>query len=229
MNLCVIVPAYNESASIVKTLNSILKLGYHVVVVDDGSNDNTYQLASNKAVKVLRLERNQGVGVAFREGLLYATRMKFDLVVQVDADGQHNPKDIAKLYKVMKTHHVDMALGSRYIKKTRYHTEWLRLISIWGLSWIIWKRNGKWVYDPTSGFRMMNRRAMDFVQRNYCGRCPEAMVVSGLIVNGFKIKEVPVEMRPRYAGLSHLTLWRGFCCLFRNISIILFFTKKLDH
>lgn len=211
-------PAFNEQESIAQTLKSIKAAGdFSVVVVDDGSTDFTSRIAKKHGARVIRLTYNRGVGWAFNKGLEYAIKNNFNYSVQLDADGQHNPEDIPRLAATICNGKADMVLGSRFIKKSNYVSSPLRLVAIYLLRTSIYFRTGKQIHDPTSGFRMLNRKTMQFVHQRFCGHCPEATVVTGLLINQFRVTEVPVEMKQRFAGKSKLTLIKGIVCFVKNV------------
>ena len=120
--VCIIIPAYNEQNSIENVINSIRKVSKKlaIVVVNDGSTDNTFKKAKKTKCTILNHPFNLGIGGAVQTGLMWAKNNKFKFAIQVDADGQHQPKDIPTLLKSLKK--ADMVIGSRYVKKTDYKT-----------------------------------------------------------------------------------------------------------
>lgn len=205
-----IIPAYNEEKTIGLVIDSIRKLNksYHIVVIDDGSTDKTADVSSKKKVKVLQLVSNLGVGGAVQTGIKYAAKKNYDVAVQIDADGQHNPKYVPKLLRSMDKKK-DLVIGSRFISSRGYKSSIGRRAGILLISSLIhffWKEK---IYDITSGFRVFNREAILFLSRDYPVDCPEPASVIRLIKNGFETSEVPVRMNKRLGGKSYLTPFKS--------------------
>lgn len=202
----VILPAHNEEKSIGAVIDKIRKLGkkYHLVVINDGSTDKTQEIAFKKNVEVINLPFNLGIGGSVQTGLKYAYINNYDVAVQVDADGQHDPIFIPELIKAL-DHDADMAIGSRFMAKTNYQPPFMRKLGIEIFSFFIKLTCGKKIYDSTSGFRAFNRKAITFLAKNYPIDFPEPESIVKLLRNGFKIKEVRVEMSNRSSGKSSVT------------------------
>lgn len=129
----VIIPAYNESGSIEKVVNNVYSQNIEnldVVVVNDGSTDNTLEKASNTKAIVLDLPSNLGIGGAVQSGYLYAYKNNYDIAIQIDGDGQHNPVYIKDMIEIMKKEHINMAIGSRFVEKTSYKQTFMRMLGI---------------------------------------------------------------------------------------------------
>lgn len=223
MILAVIIPAYNEAQSLGKVINSCLSFlpQNRLVVVNDGSTDNTLQIAKKYKVNVINLPLNSGIGGAVQTGLKYALRHNFDYVVQVDADGQHNPQDIHQLVSHQKKTSADVVIGSRYIKKTPYHTSLNRRIGIKLFSWVINILTGHKITDPTSGFRLYNRSAVEFLAQIYPTEFPEPESLLLLLKHKFRVEEVSVSMNQRSHGNSSFSAVKGIYFFVLNlISII---------
>jgi glycosyltransferase involved in cell wall biosynthesis len=220
---CIVIPAYNEGASIQYVLDGLKKIGLinDTIVVDDGSSDNTAELVIGAGASLVSLGANYGSGTALIRGYREAIKRRYTHVIQLDADGQHSPSDIPRMVAALNQHQHDLIIGSRYVKKTGYRTPLLRRMSILLLSLIIKTKTSKHIYDPTSGFRAFNRRTVKFVVKNHSQRCSEAMIVAGLLSNGYSVSEVSVEMSHRIAGKSKLTLLAGIRCLIANITVII--------
>ena len=119
----IIIPAYNESESIEKVANSVFEQkneNVDVVVVNDGSKDNTVEEAKKTKAIVLDLPSNLGIGGAVQSGYLYAYKNNYDIAIQIDGDGQHDPKYISEMINILSTEDVDMVIGSRFVEKTSY-------------------------------------------------------------------------------------------------------------
>ena len=226
--ICIIIPAYNEEKSILSVISAIKKLEkkFQIVVVNDGSTDNTKGVLENHGIDVLDLRSNLGYVGAIQAGLKFAKKNKFNIVVQMDADGQHNPKYIPKLLDNLKG--ADMVLGSRYIKPTKYKTPFVRLIVIKAFSQLIYWIYKVRIHDPNSGYQVFGKKVIDFFTNNHIQDFAEPpRVIALLLKNGYKIREVSVVMKRRIYGKSHITWPYGVYLMIANsISIILDSVKK---
>lgn len=205
MRSLIVIPAYNEAGSITSVIREARSLypQLDMLVVDDGSNDSTSILAESLGVKVLRLPFNLGYGAAVQTGLIYAVEARYDACVLIDGDGQMDPKDISALLSQFADSHVDLALGSRFLGKTDYHLPLTRRLGISLFSMMTSFITHQQITDPTSGFQVIGRRLMEFfVKDNYPADFPDADTIIRLYFAGFKIKEVPVTIRPRLQGKS---------------------------
>jgi glycosyltransferase involved in cell wall biosynthesis len=203
----VIVPAYNEERSIAWVVRSIRDEcpDFDVVVVDDGSTDKTARVAEETGAQVLVHPFNLGIGGAMQSGFRFAFDRGYGSAVQVDGDGQHDPAEIKSLSDAMGATGVDMAYGSRFIGDSRYRAPAARRLGIRLFSAILSAICGQRITDPTSGFRLCNRRAIELFARDYPHDYPEVEAI--LMVNAHRLRmmEVPVLMHPRRDGRSSIT------------------------
>jgi glycosyltransferase involved in cell wall biosynthesis len=203
-----VVPAYNEAATVgrvVQTLNEHAP-GFDVLVIDDGSTDATAEVAHRLGARVVRHPFNLGIGGAVQSGFLYALENGYDYMVQVDADGQHDPSEIDRLVEAMHSDpSVDMVCGSRFLTKDmRYPAPISRRTGIHIFAFILSRVMGQRVSDPTSGFRLYNRRAIQLFARDYPHDYPEVEAVLMVHFHRLRTKEVPVRMFKRGGGVSSL-------------------------
>lgn len=207
MNVIIIIPAYNEEENIKAVVESIykLKIKLDILVVNDGSTDNTSKVAKKTGAIVIDLPNNLGIGGAVQTGYLYALRNKYDIAIQLDGDGQHDPKDIIKMIEKIEKENYDMVIGSRFIKKTNYKQTFFRMVGIKIMSFIIKTITGKKIYDTTSGYRAINKDIIKEFTINYPYDYPEPETNMRMIMKNKKIIEIPVEMRKRMAGKSFVT------------------------
>lgn len=211
MNVLLVIPAFNEQESL-KTLLAELRQyysQYDVVVIDDASTDQTAQVARSNDVPVLQLVANLGIGGAVQTGFKYAVRNDYDIAVQLDGDGQHDPAWIEHLLKPITIGEVDFTIGSRYMGRDsdrNYKTPFVRRVGMIFSTILLFLVTGKKVTDTTSGFRAFNYRSFEFCARKYPVDHPEAEALLMLHKSKFKFKEVPVEMRSRTSGQSLFTL-----------------------
>lgn len=202
MKLLVVIPAWNEQASIAKTIEAVRasKVVCDVVVVDDGSTDDTAKIAAQSGAKVLQLPFNLGVGGAMRTGFIYAQRHGYEAVVQVDADGQHPPEQIHLLTDALAD--ADIVIGSRFKNKGSYEVKGPRAWAMKILAAALSRISGTKLTDVTSGFRAANSRAINqyvvFYPVEYLGDTVESLVAATR--SGLKVSEVAVHMHPRRGG-----------------------------
>lgn len=218
MRVLVIIPAYNEAASILDTVRSVESAGYDYVVVNDGSTDDTLAVCHANGLNVLNLPQNLGIGGAVQAGHKYAQRHGYDVDVQVDGDGQHDPAYISTLIDALLNGH-DLVIGSRFLGVTEgFKSTWLRRVGITWLSKEIELLTGKMITDPTSGFRACGKRAIDLFCRAYPSDYPEPESIAVALQSGFSVSEVPVEMRERQGGKSSIG---GFSSVYYMVKVSL--------
>jgi glycosyltransferase involved in cell wall biosynthesis len=205
--ILVIIPAYNEEGSVGKVIEEVRThlSKADILIVNDGSTDLTSEIAKSKGVIVMDLPFNLGIGGAMQAGYQYAYEKDYDIAIQVDADGQHDPKEIGKLLKALEEKKIDMAIGSRFIGDLGYKSSTMRRIGISIFSQVISMIVRQRITDPTSGFRASNRKAIRLFASNYPQDYPEPEVVILLHQCHLKMEEVPVGMSERYSGESSIT------------------------
>jgi glycosyltransferase involved in cell wall biosynthesis len=204
----VVIPAYNEVATVGDVTRAIRDKAPHfdVVVVDDGSTDATARIAEDAGAAVLRLPFNLGIGGAVQAGFLYALENGYDYMIQVDADGQHCPEEIHKLTTAMDDDPtVDLVCGSRFLSdEYGYPAPISRRTGIHVFAFLLSLIVGQRVSDPTSGFRLYNRRGIELFARDYPHDYPEVEAVLMLHFHRLRMKEVPVRMLQRGGGVSSI-------------------------
>jgi glycosyltransferase involved in cell wall biosynthesis len=201
-----VVPAYNESASVGEVIRELHRQApdYDVLVVDDGSTDATMETATAVGARVVRLPFNLGIGGAVQAGFTFAEEEGYDYLVQVDGDGQHDPGEIARLQSAM-TDGVDMVCGSRFLGEDQsYPAPISRRTGIHLFSFLLSRIVGQRVTDPTSGFRLYNRRAIGVFARDYPHDYPEVEAVLMVHAHRLRMAEVPVRMHLRAGGVSSI-------------------------
>ena len=206
-----IVPAYNEEGSVGKVIEEV-KTHFPqaaILVINDGSTDHTSEKARTCGATVLELPFNLGIGGAMQAGYKYAYEKGYDIAVQVDADGQHDPKEIQKLLRALEVEKIDVAIGSRFIGDSSYRPSTMRRIGISIFSRVISTIVGQKITDPTSGFRAANRKAIQLFASDYPQDYPEPEVVILLHQCRLKMGEAPVGMSKRYSGESSITKIRS--------------------
>lgn len=221
MKILIIIPAYNESLNIEKVVNNIISNypQYDYIVVNDGSKDETAEICRRKKYKLIDLSINLGLAGAFQSGIKYAFRNGYDAAIQLDGDGQHDPKYIAEMINCMVTEKADIVIGSRFINCPKSHS--MRMLGARVLTTIIKLTTGSMITDPTSGMRLFSRNVLkEFANNMNYG--PEPDTISYLIKSGSIIKEVPVVMSKRIAGESYLNLKQSIKYMFLMCLSIIF-------
>jgi glycosyltransferase involved in cell wall biosynthesis len=207
----VIIPAYNEERSVGRVVEEVKNHLPHtdILVVNDGSTDLTSNKAQASGAIVLDLPFNLGIGGAMQAGYRYAWEKGYDTAIQVDGDGQHDPREIGKLLGALEEEEIDVALGSRFIGDSQYKSSTMRKVGISIFSRVISMIVRQKVTDPTSGFRAANRKAIQLFASDYPQDYPEPEAVVLLHQCRLKIGEVPVGMSKRYSGESSITKIRS--------------------
>ena len=224
----IVVPAWNESASIgtvVREIRSELP-EVDVLVVDDGSKDDTCERARAAGALVAPLCYNLGIGAAMRLGYRYARDHGYDAVVQVDADGQHDPRYVPKLLDGLAE--ADVVIGARFAGEGEYRCRGPRWWAMCLLSWVLSRMTRVPLTDTTSGFRATNRRATELFARwypvEYLGDTVETLVYA--VRRGMRVTQVPVAMRTRLAGTPSHSPVKAMVYLFRAAAILVLATLR---
>jgi glycosyltransferase involved in cell wall biosynthesis len=210
-----IVPALNEERAIAHVIDEIRAYDaqLEIVVVDDGSLDRTAQVARAAGAHVLRLPFNLGIGGAVQTGFRYAHENAFELAVRVDGDGQHDPAQLGAVVEPLLRGEADIVVGSRYLSPggDGYRSSVPRRMGIRILARVVSALTGQRITDPTSGFQALNRKAIALFAADYPHDYPEVEALVLLLRHRLRLREVPIEMRPRTAGRSSIqTLSSGY-------------------
>ncbi len=198
----VVMPAWNEEQSVARTVTELREVQprYDVLVIDDGSGDGTAAQAEAAGALVCRLPYNLGVGGAMRAGYRYALRHGYDVAIQVDADGQHDPAYLDKLVARLAEH--DLVIGARFAGEGDYPAHGPRRWAMLLLAKVLSRLARTRLTDVTSGFRVTNRRAIRVFATHYpaeyLGDTVESLVIA--LRTGLRVGQEPVAMRSRVAG-----------------------------
>ena len=197
---CIIIPAYNEEKKIFSVVNEIKKITVsEIIIIDDGSKDLTVKIAKDIGATVICHPFNIGYGAALQTGYKYAERNGYDYLIQMDGDGQHNPKDIPLFFKQIKKPQ-DVIIGSRFLEND-FKTGFLKTTGIIIFRFIIQIITGRKITDPTSGYQCLSRKVFKlFTNDSYPVDYPDANIIIVLHRLGFSIKEIPVNMNPNPLG-----------------------------
>ncbi len=191
MKTCVIIPTYNEAKAIGDLVCSIRSQNFEVVVVDDGSADKTFKIASDCGATILRNEKNLGKGASLVKGFNYALANNFDAVVTMDGDGQHLAEDIQQFINVAKNSDSDIFIGNRMHKPR--NMPWVRVLTNNAMSWFISGLVKQKIPDSQCGFRLIKKEALkkiDFITSNF--EIESEMLIKGARL-GFKIESVSIK------------------------------------
>jgi hypothetical protein len=204
-----VVPAYNEAATVGDVVRRIHADApeWDVVVVDDGSTDATAGVAKAAGARVVRLPFNLGIGGAVQAGFVFAREHGYDVMAQVDGDGQHDPAELSKLVEHMRDHpQLDMVCGSRFLSSDhRYPSPVSRRTGIHIFAFLLSRFVRQPISDPTSGFRIYNRRAIRLFATDYPHDYPEVEAILMLHHHRLRMEEIPVRMYARGGGVSSIS------------------------
>ena len=217
MKILVIIPCYNEAENIARVVKNLQaaaarqtlpgKVDY--LVVNDCSTDESAAICASEGFSYISLPVNLGIGGGVQSGYLYAAQNGYDIAVQMDGDGQHDPAYLASVVEPVARGEVDMCVGSRFITKEGFQTSAMRRAGIRLLSGLIWLVCVERVLDVTSGFRATGRRLTEFFARNYAQDYPEPEAIISAVLNGFRVGEAPVVMAERMGGTSSISPLRS--------------------
>ncbi len=201
----IIMPAHNEATNLPHVIPEVRAAApeYDLVVINDGSTDDTAAVAAELGAEVVNLPMNLGYGGAVQTGFRYAVRHGYDLAVVIDADGQHDPVGIHGLADAVAQGGADVAIGSRFRGQVRYHLPRVRRAGMAIFAWIVSRVTGRQVTDTTSGFQALNADAMRFFAAdNYPADYPDADTLLILHYAGFRVVEAPMTVRERLSGVA---------------------------
>jgi glycosyltransferase involved in cell wall biosynthesis len=206
-----IVPALNEEETVGRVIDEIRAFdpGFDVVVVDDGSIDRTAGVAADRGAHVLRLPFNLGIGGAVQTGYRFAFEHGYDIAVQVDGDGQHDPAELPKILGPVLNGEADLCVGSRFTGQGAYRSSFTRRVGIKIFARVVSAVVRQKVTDTTSGFRAVNRNGIALFAADYPHDYPEVEATVMCVKHKLRLKEVPVEMRERSGGASSITAVRS--------------------
>jgi len=222
MKTLILIPAYNEEKGLRKILKDLKQLNIgDILVIDDGSEDKTFETAKKENVKVIRHLINLGVPCAYQTGFLYALKYGYDCVITMDADGQHIPNEIKKLLDEFSKTKADIIIGA-YPQRANIFKK---------IVWKIWRKlTGLKIKDFTSGFRLYSKKAYTFLA-NYPMFAFEYQDIELLLTlkrKNFKIKEISVKMNKRIEGKSKLFTNLYDIIRYLIVSIVSIFISKKE-
>lgn len=212
MRILVIIPAYNEEESIVEVVENLkyAKVQLDYVIINDCSTDSTKKKCELNAYNFIDLPVNLGIGGGVQTGYLYATENDYDIAIQMDGDGQHDPKSIPDLIKPIIANECDLVIGSRFLENDGFQSSALRRAGITFLKWLIRICCGVKINDTTSGFRATSKKLTKHFAFEYAQDYPEPEAIIAAVLNGYRVCEVPVIMHERQGGESSINALKSF-------------------
>ena len=223
-DVLVIVPAFNEAASIAQVLRDIRSNGFKALVVDDGSTDGAASIARECQAQVVSLPLNSGVGGALRCGFRCAVESGYSAIIQCDADGQHLSQHLNDLLEASNLSGSHIVIGSRFrSSQNTLDPSTTRRFAMWWLARIASRATGCKVTDSTSGFRLIRKPLLTELAKHlpdyYLGDTFEALVVSGRA--GYMVEEIGVAMAPRQSGVSTASNGRAIALIGKSLTTVL--------
>lgn len=231
--VAVIIPCHNEEDTILNLISEIKNTSFPAnfliepIVINDASTDQTKQILLSSHIKFVDLSVNLGIGGAVQSGFKYAYRNGYDIAVQMDGDGQHPPSELEKILLPIYYNESDVVIGSRYITKEGFQSSGLRRFGINYFKWLNRSLVGITVNDSTSGYRALNKKALETVSQYYPDEYPEPESVILFSLNLLRIKEVPVIMRERLGGISSIRTYKTIYYMFKVTLGIIFLYIRL--
>ena len=216
----IIIPAYNEEKNIVGVISQLSNIDVPVdyVVINDCSKDRTKEVLDKNKIIHVDLPVNLGIGGAVQTGYLYAQKNGYDIAIQLDGDGQHDPNYIKNLIEPLIKDEADVVIGSRFIENEGFQSTLMRRVGIKFLSGLIKMVSGAKILDVTSGFRATNIKGVELFANDYAQDYPEPEAIIVGSKAKLRTKEVPVVMKERNAGESSIS---GFSSVYYMLKVSL--------
>lgn len=236
--ILIIIPAYNEQESIldvyldIGAYNEANNTNYDVIVVNDGSTDNTLDICQKNNIPVVPLVHNLGIGGAVQTGYKYAYENDYDIALQYDGDGQHDVAYVKNIIEPINRGEADFVIGSRFVQKgaSDFQSSSARRVGIKIISATIKLVTGKRIFDVTSGFRAANKLVIADFAKSYPIDYPEPITNTELLKKNYKIKEVPVSMKERAGGISSIRSWRSVYFMINVVlSVLVVGMRRFKH
>ena len=225
----IIIPAYNEAENIVKTVEAIKEKakGFDYIIINDCSTDRMKNICEENGYNVINLPINLGIGGAVQTGYKYAYNHDYDIAVQVDGDGQHDPEFLNKMADYLIKHNLDMVIGSRFIECEGFQSSKLRRIGIIFFSKLIKFLTRVEITDPTSGLRMVGKNVISLFAFDYPRDYPEPESVVAVIRRNMRVEEIPVVMKEREGGVSSISMKKSVYYMIKvTLAILIEWIRK---
>ena len=228
-----LIPCFNEAKNIEKVIQEItnpdLLYSLHnkgfsldYVIINDCSTDNTLEVCKINKYNYIHLPANLGIGGCMQAGYQYAFEQGYDIAIQHDGDGQHDPRYLECVISIIQSEQADIVIGSRFIEKQGFQSTGLRRLGINFLSELIHFCSSVKIYDVTSGYRAVNRKYIKYFADHYAQDYPEPESIMEAAYNNAKICEIPVIMQERKEGVSSINTIKSIYYIVKvSVSIIL--------
>lgn len=220
----IIIPAYNEQRNIKRVVDNIIDnyKEFDYVVINDCSKDNTEKILKENNYNYIDLPVNLGIGGGVQTGYKYALENNYDIAIQIDGDGQHDPRFLSDIVKMMDREDIDIVIGSRFIDKDGFQSTLLRRVGIKFLSGLVRLVTGLNVKDVTSGYRVVNKKFIKIYAETYAQDYPEPEAIVTAAMNNATILEYPVVMNERLEGKSSISSFKSVYYMIKvSLAIIL--------
>lgn len=229
MKVLLVIPAYNEQDNILNTYQRIQSYNENaenpvdLIVINDGSKDNTESILKENNIPHIQLVHNLGIGGAVQTGYKYAMENGYDVAVQFDGDGQHDINCVSDIVQPIVRDEADFVIGSRFVKiqEGNFQTSAARRAGIKLISFFIRLTTGQTVYDTTSGFRAVGIKGIREFANEYPTEYPEPITTAELLRKGYRMKEVPVLMHEREGGVSSISSFKSIYYMINVLITIL--------
>lgn len=225
MKVLVIIPCYNEEENIERVVSDLRRAAPDVdyLIVNDCSTDRSAAICHENGFSYLSLPINLGIGGGVQSGYLYAKENDYDITVQMDGDGQHDPAYLQAVIGPVARGELDMCIGSRFLKKEGFQTSFMRRMGIRILSILLRVLCGVQILDVTSGFRACSKNLTAFYAQNYAQDYPEPEAIITAVLAGYRVGEAPVQMRERMGGASSINALKSIYYMVKvSISLVVF-------
>ena len=225
MKVLVIIPCYNEEENIERVVSDLRRAAPDVdyLIVNDCSTDRSAAICRENGFSYLSLPINLGIGGGVQSGYLYAKENDYDITVQMDGDGQHDPSYLQTVIAPVARGELDMCIGSRFLKKEGFQTSFMRRMGIRILSTLLRVLCGVRILDVTSGFRACSKELTAFYAENYAQDYPEPEAIITAVLAGYRVGEAPVQMRERMGGASSINALKSIYYMVKvTISLVVF-------
>ena len=227
MKIVIIIPCYNEEECVQIVYNEVANIivpncYIEYIFINDCSKDNTLGVLKKNNAKIIDLPVNLGIGGAVQTGFKYALSNNFDIAIQLDGDGQHPSYQVIDLIRPLLNNEADVVIGSRFLLKEGFQSTFVRRLGINYFKLLNKLLVKQTITDNTSGFRAINKKAIDLVCEYYPDEYPEPEAIILFSLNNLRIKEVPVIMRSRLGGVSSIHQFKSIYYMIK-VSLAIFF------
>ena len=221
--ILIVIPTYNEGLIIGNILLELKKIfkNTNILVIDGYSSDKTFDEVKKYNINVIQIDKSFGIGLAIETGILFAYKKKYDLLIRIDGDGQHSPSDVKKLLDFAIENKSDLTIGSRFLSKSEYSPNNMRLYSIKFLRKLIKIFYKTQVTDCTSGCQILSKRLIKELCDDEQFEYSEVGIICQASRLKMTIKEKFINMKVRKTGTSSFNLKNSFVYMFKNILILL--------